>query len=170
MTPALALAISLAAAHPLDGLSSREHWTVYDVLRASGHVDQQTLYAGVQLHEPPKAEVLAWQPGQDFRREAVAALVRGARTYEAVVDLKAGRLVSWTEVAGAQANLVRSEMDLADELMKADPEVVAALGGRGMTDWPVMPVVWHGFEIRPFDFFAGQPRPRPSGGAVARAR
>jgi primary-amine oxidase len=24
-------------------------------------------------------------------------------------------------------------------------------------DWPVMPVTWSGFEIRPFDFFAGNP-------------
>jgi primary-amine oxidase len=24
-------------------------------------------------------------------------------------------------------------------------------------DWPVMPVMWHGFELRPFDFFDGNP-------------
>ena len=24
-------------------------------------------------------------------------------------------------------------------------------------DWPVMPVLWHGFEIRPFDFFDQNP-------------
>jgi primary-amine oxidase len=24
-------------------------------------------------------------------------------------------------------------------------------------DWPVMPVVWHSFELRPFDFFDGNP-------------
>jgi primary-amine oxidase len=24
-------------------------------------------------------------------------------------------------------------------------------------DWPVMPVLWHSFELRPFDFFAGNP-------------
>jgi primary-amine oxidase len=24
-------------------------------------------------------------------------------------------------------------------------------------DWPVMPVLWHDFEIRPFDFFARNP-------------
>jgi len=24
-------------------------------------------------------------------------------------------------------------------------------------DWPVMPTIWHSFEIRPFDFFARNP-------------
>jgi primary-amine oxidase len=24
-------------------------------------------------------------------------------------------------------------------------------------DWPVMPVLWHWFELRPFDFFDGNP-------------
>jgi len=24
-------------------------------------------------------------------------------------------------------------------------------------DWPVMPTAWHGFELRPFDFFAHNP-------------
>tara|TARA_R110002049_G_scaffold5362_1_gene37356 strand:+ start:8072 stop:8191 length:120 start_codon:yes stop_codon:yes gene_type:complete len=24
-------------------------------------------------------------------------------------------------------------------------------------DWPVMPVLWHSFELRPFDFFNGNP-------------
>lgn len=144
-TAALYLSILAAAGHPLDGLSTQEHWTLYDVLRASGRVDDKARYAGVQLHEPPKDEVLAWQPGQPFRREALAAVVVGGRTWEAVVDVKGGTLVSWAEVEGAQANLVESEETLSDELMKASPEVLAALKRRGITDlnvvecWAVSP-------------------------------
>src|SRR5262245_16527815 len=87
-------------AHPLDPLTAQEHWVVYDVLRASGHVDEKTRYAGVRLKPPPKAEVLAWRPGQPIRREAFATLVKGGKTYDAVVDLVKARLVSWQEAAG----------------------------------------------------------------------
>jgi primary-amine oxidase len=132
------LALSIAAGHPLDGLSTREHWTVYDVLRASGHLDEKTLYAGVQLREPPKAEVLAWKPGQEFRREALAILVQAGKTYEAVVDVRGGKLLSWAEVPGAQAALVESEERASEELMKANPEVIAALKRRGITDLTVV--------------------------------
>ena len=59
----LAPAWAQAPAHPLDALTQAEHWTVYDVIRDSGRMDAETRYAGVSLHEPPKAEVLAWKPG-----------------------------------------------------------------------------------------------------------
>lgn len=48
-----------APVHPLDGLSGREHWTIYDALVASGRTDSTTSYLYVGLNEPPKSEVLA---------------------------------------------------------------------------------------------------------------
>lgn len=56
--------------HPLDGLTATEYWTAYEVLQASGKVDDKTRYPLIQLKEPPKEEVLAWKPGQPMRREA----------------------------------------------------------------------------------------------------
>lgn len=141
----LFLALAPGAGHPLDGLTTQEHWAVYDVLRAAGHSDDQTRYAGVELREPPKAEVLAWKPGQAFRREAFAMLVSHGKTYEAVVDVKTRKLLSWALVPGVQATLVESEEALATDLMKASPEVLAALKRRGIEDlnlvdcWGVSP-------------------------------
>lgn len=45
--------------HPLDQLSAREHWAIYDALQGSGKLDStfRILFEG--LREPPKAEVLA---------------------------------------------------------------------------------------------------------------
>ena len=91
-----------APTHPLDGLSGREHWVIYDALVASGRTDTTTNYLYVGLNEPPKAEVLAWRAGQPFRREALVHLIQGKRGYEAVVDLVARKVLSWTEVPGRQ--------------------------------------------------------------------
>ncbi len=129
-----AAAWSQSPRHPLDGLSLAEHWVVYDVIRDSGRIDAKTRYAGVSLHEPPKAEVLVWKPGAPLRREARAILMLGPKTFEAVVDIGARKLASWKQVPGVQPDLVREEFDAQDEIAKASPEVVAALARRGITD------------------------------------
>src|SRR5215475_215246 len=49
--------------HPLDGLTTAEYWTVYDTLRAAGHLASDTLFASVLLHPPAKSSVLSWQQG-----------------------------------------------------------------------------------------------------------
>lgn len=120
--------------HPLDGLTLTEHWVVYDVLRDSGRIDTKSRYAGVSLREPPKAEVLVWKPGTSFRREALAILMLGPKTVEAVVDVAARKLASWKEVRDVQPDITGSEFEAQDEIAKASPEVVEALKRRGITD------------------------------------
>jgi primary-amine oxidase len=94
------LACAQAPAHPLDGLSAREHWIVRDALVASGRTDSTTQYLYVGLNEPAKAEVLAWRAGQPFRREAQVHLVQGGAGYEAVVDINAKAVLSWSDLPG----------------------------------------------------------------------
>jgi Cu2+-containing amine oxidase len=72
-------------------LAAPEYWAVYDAMQASGHADAKTRYPFITLHEPPKDEVLQWKPGQSFRREALAVVKQGPRTFEAVVDVTAAR-------------------------------------------------------------------------------
>jgi len=128
-----ALQAAADPAHPLDALTPAEHWVVHDVLQSSGRLGEQAFYAAVALREPPKAEVLAWKPGAPFRREALAVLRDKGRTYEAVVDVAARKLSSWKEVGG-QPTIVPSEERVVDDLLKKNPEVIAALKRRGITD------------------------------------
>src|SRR6516165_3042359 len=58
------------AAHPLDPLSGAEIASAVAVLRASDKIDGDTKLALIDLDEPPKADVLAWKPGQPFVRKA----------------------------------------------------------------------------------------------------
>jgi primary-amine oxidase len=127
-------AVAQVPKHPLDGLSLAEHWALYDVIRDSGRTDDKTRYGGVALHEPPKAEVLAWKPGTPFRREARAILMLGPRTAEATVDVAARKLLSWKEVPGVQPDISGEEITGQDGIAKKSPEVLAALKRRGITD------------------------------------
>jgi primary-amine oxidase len=120
--------------HPLDSLTSREYWTTYEVLRASGKVDADTRYPMVQRKEPPKEEVLAWKPGQPIPREAFVVVWKGMQTFEAVADLIAKQLVSWTEMNRVQPNSVREEWNEITAAVMADGGLQVARKRRGITD------------------------------------
>lgn len=121
--------------HPLDGLTVPEIWTAYEVLQASGKVDAKTRYPMVQLKEAPKEEVLAWKPGQAMRREAFVMVKLGPQTFEAVVDVIARKLLSWTEIKGVQPPTGLADGDEINGAVKENSEFQAALKRRGITDF-----------------------------------
>ena len=135
LTIAVPPAAGQAPTHPLDGLSAREHWAVYDALVASGKTDTTTRYLYMGLHEPPKTEVLSWRPGRPFRREALVHLTQDRRGYEALVDITGKKLLNWKEIPNRQYMTSASEGNQADGLAMKDPKVRDALKARGVTDF-----------------------------------
>lgn len=123
------------AKHPLDSLTAPEYWAVYDALKASGHVDTNSRFPLINLREPPKKEVLAWKPGQPFRREALVVVRQSPKTFEAVVDIGSHKVISWQEIQGVQPNLTGDEILGVNEEVKANPEWQAAMKLRGITDY-----------------------------------
>jgi primary-amine oxidase len=121
--------------HPLDPLNFQEYWTVLEVLRDAGHLNEETRFSIVNLHEPPKDLVWSWSPGKDFPREASAVVRQGADSYETVVDLKQRRVVSWTKLEGVQPNWLREELKAMQKEVKKHPDFIAAMKKRGITDF-----------------------------------
>jgi primary-amine oxidase len=124
-----------APQHPLDGLSGREHWTIYNALVNSGRTDSTTSFLYVGLKEPAKAEVLAWRPGQPYRREALVHVVQGDSGYEAIVDLTANSVRSWTPVPARQFMTFGAEFGKMSGLVLEDARVRNAIRARGITDF-----------------------------------
>jgi primary-amine oxidase len=121
--------------HPLDALTAPEYWIATAVLHESGKTDGKTRYPMIQLKEPPKEEVLAWRPGQPMRREAFVMVEQGRQVFEAVVDVKAKKLISWTEIKGVQPPYLSVvQVGEIDGALKQNAEIVAALKKRGITD------------------------------------
>jgi len=144
-----AFAFAQTPLHPLDALRTEEYWTVYDVVQASGHLDDDTHYISILLHEPAKDAVLNWKSGQAISREADVILLRKNVTIEARVDIVARKLESWKEVPGAQAPFFESEILGQSDLVLRDSRVKEALAKRGIKDLTMVECA-----VSPVGFFA----------------
>ncbi len=106
------------------------------MLRRDAGVTDAFRFCSVELIEPPKARVLAWQPGEDFARKALAVLWdrSTSRTFEGVVDLAADAVESFTHKPDVTPNFTVDEWHDCDHAMRHDPAVIAAMAARGITD------------------------------------
>ena len=125
------------ARHPLDPLTAAEIQTAARVLGGDARFPAATSFSTIVLQEPPKAEVMAWQPGAPVRRQAFAILLdrKGGRTLEAVVDLGTERVLSWQEVKGVQPAVLYGEYEEVGRIVKADARWQAAMRKRGIEDF-----------------------------------
>jgi primary-amine oxidase len=131
----LAAAPAIAApAHPLDPLDADELATIGAVLKRSARFSADTNFAWIALQEPDKQTVQAFRPGATFSRRATLDAIDYAqrKAFAVVVDVKAGEIVSVTDLAGLQPGLTDRDTDIAKDVLDADPRIKAALVARGL--------------------------------------
>ena len=99
--------------HPLEPLTLEEAQEAVRIVREERQLGPKHRFAGLTLNEPPKEQVLAFAPGGDFEREALAVILDGndGSTYEAVISLTQGAVNSWTHVPDIQPPIVLEEFD-----------------------------------------------------------
>lgn len=126
-----------SAAHPLDPLSKVEIAATVQLLKINGKVNEGSRFPIITLQEPPKAEVLSLRQRSPMRREAFAVVYerRTNKTFEAVVDLKNKRVLSWKEVPGVQPALLTEDLILMEEIVRADPQWQEAMRKREIDDF-----------------------------------
>lgn len=141
------------ATHPLDALSEQEFRRTTAALRAADHLAPTRRFASITLDEPAKADVLAFTRGEATAppRRSLCVLWDRAdnTTYEARVDLGADTggagdsVLSFVEVPGVTPNFTPDEWHECEVALKKDPQVVAALAERGITDLDLVLIdVW----------------------------
>jgi primary-amine oxidase len=128
-----AAAVAAPAAHPLDPLSEDE---IRAAIKAAAGDERLSgaLYPSVTLLEPPKADVLAWKPGQPPPRRARVLAMTTTTTYDLVVDVAEPRLVSVTERPGAEPPITMSEIEATTKVVLSNAAFQAGLQKRGLTD------------------------------------
>ena len=138
----VAPAAPVAAAHPLNPLTAAEIDAAAQLFRGAPQFPAGGLFSTIVLDEPPKADILAFRAESPIVRRAFGIVIdrRGNRTFEAIADLTASRVVSWTEVPGAQPPLLAGEFDELSRIVKGSPEWQAAMKKRGITDFTTVQI------------------------------
>ena len=131
------LVSAMAATHPLDPLSADEIESAVKILKAMSNFPKEVLFSTVQLNEPPKAEVWNFKVGTAFRREAFAIVMDRPRnkTFEATVDLRGKKIVSWKELIGVQPLIFDVEYEDLRRIVKKDARWREAMRKRGISDF-----------------------------------
>ncbi|GAA1460582.1 primary-amine oxidase [Williamsia maris] len=129
--------MSQTARHPLDPLGSDEFTTVAGLLGETHGVGAGWRFCSIEMAEPSKAELAAFDStGEVPARRALVTCLDSARnaTYKAVVSLTDSAVESFDHIPGVQANFTVDEFEECDRVLRAHPDVVAALARRGITD------------------------------------
>ena len=123
--------------HPLDPLTADEIKTAAGVITALPQFPAGSLFSTIVLKEPLKRDVLNYKPGVPFSRQAFAVILdrKGNQTFEAVVDVKTPRLISWSLIKGVQPLVMESEFEALPTIVKADPRWQEAMRKRGLNDF-----------------------------------
>ena len=124
-----------AQTYPLDPLTAIEIDKVVDILQRTHTTTEGDFFNIINLKEPPKKEVLAYQPGAPFRREAFASFYDYARSgvREAVVDINAGTVLSVRDVPNVIGMGLEADSAAAERIVRKDPRWAAALARRGIS-------------------------------------
>ena len=122
--------------HPLEPLTSEEITAAVHIVRTERNLHERVRFASVMLHEPPKEVVLNFKPGDPVTRAAFLILLDNTdgATYEAIVSVTEGRVVSWRHIPHVQPSITLDEFFECEQAVKASPEFQAALRKRGITN------------------------------------
>jgi len=125
--------------HPLDPATPAEFEAGRLILERAGVLTPNARFSYYGLEEPPKAEVLAYQPGAPVERRLRALLVdivSGALT-DAVVSVTGESVVhsrNVDPVTEGQFPILNIEFERAEQIVHADEGWKAAMARRGLTD------------------------------------
>ena len=133
---------SSSTLHPLEPLTAEEITTAVRILRNEKKLGERVRFASVSLSEPAKEVVLNFKAGDSIAREALIILLDNTTgsTYEAVVSISEGKVVSWQHLPGMQPSIMLDEFFECERAVKENPDFQAALRKRGITDMDLVMV------------------------------
>ncbi len=128
--------------HPLEPLTAEEITAAVQIVKTERDLGERVRFASIALNEPPKEIVLNFKQGDPVTREAFIILLNNSdgATYEAVVSITTGKVISWRHIPGVQPSIMLDEFFECEQAVKANPEFQAALRKRGITNFDLVMV------------------------------
>jgi primary-amine oxidase len=123
--------------YPLDPLTGAEIESAAAVVMASEYATQTIKFVMIQLAEPDKNASLTFAGQYDVPRRAFLTMYDAPAklVYEAVVDLGARVVESWTPIPGRFPSYLVEHMTGVEEKVREDPRWQEAMRKRGVTDF-----------------------------------
>ncbi len=133
-----------APTHPLDPLRAEEIRQASRILHREQKLSEQARFLSLTLQEPAKDIVLQFKPGDPISRQAFAVVYdyRANTTHEAVVDLNREKVVRYQLRPEIQPRLFGEEFETLADILRKDPQVMAALKRRGIKPEDVQIDLW----------------------------
>jgi len=130
---ALAFAPIRAAQHPLDPLDDAEIIGAATILLDGGAALPGAVFQSIDLHEPPKADVLGFHSGDPIPRAATVFFRQDGTSYRTVVDLTGGTYSPLVEIPASEGQLGLTIQEILDfSWAFEDPALLDALAARGI--------------------------------------
>ena len=125
---------SLPVTHPLQPLTAAEFRSVIAIIRAAN--GSEVLFETIELLEPDKATLAAWEPGDTIPRAARANVFRAAENgvWRLTISLDSATILTERFVAGARAMIQPEQFLAIEQAVISDPDFIAACRRRGITD------------------------------------
>jgi primary-amine oxidase len=133
-----AAGIPVPAPHPLAPLAAAEIAAASAALKSAEGLSGTARFVYVSLYEPAKHEVIAFEAGGPAPARLARIIIRERAehaTYEGVVRLPGGEVVSYQRVPGVQPSVMLEEFLAAEDIVRNDPRWQEAMRKRGITDF-----------------------------------
>jgi primary-amine oxidase len=125
--------------HPLEPVSAQEFLAGREILAGAGLLTGSTRFAYYGLDEPSKSDVLGLAAGRtcDRRLRAFLIDVSTGDSADVVVSLSQGLVISLralNPLTDGRVPILDQDFAIAEEVVHADPQWLAAMERRGLTD------------------------------------
>ncbi|OTG92378.1 primary-amine oxidase [Acinetobacter sp. ANC 3832] len=126
-----------AVPHPLNGLTSQEISTTFEVISKSNYAYKNMRFSEIKLKEPDKEKVwnffLKNTPYKEDRI-AIFTLLKGKQVIEGEVDLKSQQVTQWNVLDNTHGMVLYDDMVAVQEIVTKDINYKKALAKRGVKD------------------------------------